>query len=104
MHRVIELHVAAPAKPAPGAPCNGCGVCCALEPCPLGVLASRRVHGACAALAWDDAESRYRCALVVRPQQGLPQVLRAAAPLVARLARRWIAAGAGCDCDAQARA
>ena len=39
-HAVIHLHPSAPPKPAEGAACNGCGVCCAWQPCPLGVLAS----------------------------------------------------------------
>ena len=37
---LIRIHADAPAKPPVGAPCNGCGVCCLLEPCPLGVLLS----------------------------------------------------------------
>jgi hypothetical protein len=90
---VIHLHRLAPAKPAPGDACNGCGVCCAAEPCPLGIVVSRRRRGACAALRWDDAAARYRCAL-------LPEA--APAPQ-RRLVARWIAAGAGCDCDLDAR-
>jgi hypothetical protein len=99
-HAVIHLHPRAPVKPAEGAACNGCGVCCAWQPCPLGVLASRRLQGACTALRWDDALGLYRCALVQDPATvwpGLPRLLHA--PL-AHLARRWIAAGAGCDCSA----
>ena len=46
--QVIRLHPAAPAKPPETAPCNGCGVCCAAEPCPIGVLVSGRRTGACA--------------------------------------------------------
>ena len=37
-HPVIYLQPEAPPKPALGAPCNGCGVCCGWQPCPLGVL------------------------------------------------------------------
>lgn len=83
--RVILLHPEAPPKPAPGAACNGCGVCCAAEPCPVGLLASLRRRGACQLLRWDG--ERYRCG-----------ALLAAGPL-APLLRRWIAAGAGCDSD-----
>jgi hypothetical protein len=85
-HRTILLASAAPAKPQPGAPCNGCGVCCAAEPCPLGVLVTRRRSGACAALVWNDTENAYRCGLLA--SRWLP----------AAWVRRWIAAGAGCDC------
>lgn len=89
--RVIYLERAAPPKPEPGAPCNGCGVCCAADPCPLGILASRRLRGACAALRWDAAERRYHCGIV-----------QEASGLTRRLALRWIGAARGCDCDHEA--
>lgn len=97
-HRVIHLHPQAPSKPAWGAACNGCGVCCAAEPCPVGILVSRRRTGPCAALRWVDAATGYRCAVVQDPGAYLG-VLPAA--WVRRLALRWIAAGAGCDSDAE---
>ena len=96
-HRVIEIHPQAPAKPAWGQPCNGCGVCCLAEPCPLCVLVSRRRRGACQALQWAPELSIYRCGMLSAPAAYLPSPLRWAAPLLARLARRWIAAGVGCD-------
>ncbi|HEY4068906.1 MAG TPA: hypothetical protein VGM74_18520 [Burkholderiaceae bacterium] len=99
MRQVIHLHVAAPPKPALNQPCNGCGVCCASAPCPLGVLASRRFTGACAALLWVDEGSQYRCGLIARPEDHLPRGLRWASPLLAKLTRRYIAAGVGCDCS-----
>lgn len=98
-HQVIHLHLDAPAKPAPGAACNGCGVCCASEPCPVGVLVSRRRRGACAALVWRDGAQAYRCGLVEQPAAHLPRALAWTAPLLRRLARRLIAAGIGCDCS-----
>ena len=64
---VVWLHPEAPAKPVEGAPCNGCGLCCLAEPCPLGVLVSRRRAGACLALRWSDADGRYLCGMVVDP-------------------------------------
>jgi hypothetical protein len=90
MPAVIHIHALAPPKPAVGAACNGCGVCCLAQPCPLGMLVSRRRTGACAALRWDDDAARYRC--------GLIDVQR---PWRTALARRWIAAGRGCDSDAR---
>lgn len=105
MRRVIQLHLQSPPKPAAGAACNGCGVCCAAEPCPVGMLVSRRRHGACTALVWQDDEpatagaapglrtGRYRCGLLVSRAPTL------AGRLADRLARRLIAAGQGCDCD-----
>lgn len=96
--RVIYLHLDAPPKPATGAPCNGCGVCCAIEPCPLGMLLSRRRRGACKALQWDAEASRYRCGAMADPATHLP---RLPAAWARRLARRWIAAGSGCDSQAE---
>jgi len=89
--RVIHIEPLAPAKPALGAACNGCGVCCLSEPCPLGMLASLRRRGACTALRWDAGATRYRCGLTTLPLPGA-------------LTRRWIAAGQGCDSDATATA
>ena len=96
---VIYLQSLAPAKPAPGAPCNGCGVCCTWQPCPLGMLVSGRRQGACTALRWHDGEQRYHCAMVADPQAVWPRLPGALQALFKRLALRWIAGGAGCDCD-----
>lgn len=101
-YQVIHLHVLAPAKPAVGRPCNGCGVCCASEPCPIGMLVSHRRQGACAALAWHEDARMYRCGMIEKPAAHLPAALRWSAPLVARLARRFVAAGIGCDSSVEA--
>ena len=103
--QIIHIEPVAPPKPAWGQPCNGCGVCCLVEPCPLGQLLSRRRRGACSALRWEGASGRYRCGAMLAPAE----VLRAAVPgrwlqalllpLLRRLAGRWIAAGRGCDCS-----
>src|ERR1035437_6058250 len=106
---VVLIHPQASSKPALGAPCNGCGVCCLLEPCPLGVLLSGRRHGACAALHWQEAQRQYRCGAISEPEtllrRRLPASLRASAPVLVwalrRWARRWVAAGIGCDCAVQ---
>ena len=95
--QVIHIHPAAPPQPAEGAPCNGCGVCCLAEPCPLGRVISRKRFGACDALRWSDAESMYRCGALSDTESVLGPRWRWAAPLLRRLARRWIAAGIGCD-------
>jgi hypothetical protein len=97
MPRIIHVHPDAPLKPAPGAACNGCGVCCLAEPCPIGMIASRKLRGACSVLRWDEAQARYRCGLLASPESLVrPRWLAAG---VALLARRMIAAGAGCDSD-----
>jgi hypothetical protein len=97
---IIAIHPAAPGTPALGAPCNGCGVCCIAEPCPLSRLLLGHRSGACPALIWDAAALRYACGMVATPAahlRWLPQTLQAP---FRRLSRRWIAAGKGCDFDA----
>lgn len=95
----IHLHRAAPHKPAFGAPCNGCGVCCASEPCPLSLVLLGHRQGSCPALTWQPDGGRYGCGLVFAPARHLRWLPRVLAGPAARLARRWIAAGSGCDCD-----
>lgn len=97
---IIHLHRAAPDKPAVGAPCNGCGVCCALTTCPAGRLRFLRVSGTCPALEWSPAETRYRCGLLTRPAHYL-WMPSAFEDFARRCLARWIAAGQGCDCDAE---
>lgn len=96
--RVILLHPQAPPKPEIGRPCNGCGVCCAAAPCPLGIWLSRRLQGACVALSWDEPGQRYLCGALAEPARWLPWLPATAA---SNLARRWIAAAKGCDSDLQ---
>ncbi|MDD5029314.1 MAG: hypothetical protein PHH58_07415 [Rhodoferax sp.] len=108
MVQTITIYSQAPPKPVLGAPCNGCGVCCLLNPCPLGVVLSGRRQGACAALRWQPAQAHYRCGAITQPTQVLGQRLPSwtspAVPslawLLRRAAPRWLAAGVGCDCDA----
>ena len=107
LSRVIPIQPEAPAKPAAGQPCNGCGVCCLYEPCPLGRLLSRRRQGSCRALHWDEGASRYRCGALSQPRvavraawPGAPSwLVTVLGAVLRRLAPRWIAAGQGCDCD-----
>lgn len=90
--QIIHIRADAPLKPLLGEPCNGCGVCCLAEPCPVGMLVSARRSGACRALRWDGVTRRYRCGLLgshARPG------------LLERFARRLISAGSGCDSDAE---
>lgn len=99
---VVWIEPGAPAKPPVGAPCNGCGLCCLWQPCPLGMVVSRRRRGRCSALAWSADQGHYRCGMLVDPRAAWPALPTAAVPWVQRLARRWIAAGIGCDFDAEA--
>lgn len=96
---IVYLHPAAPAKPPTGVACNGCGVCCAVEPCPLGMWLSRRRHGGCVALQWSGEQRRYLCGALADPARWLPWL---PAPWAQRLVRRWIAAGMACDATLEA--
>jgi hypothetical protein len=99
--QIIHLHNTAPAKPAVGEACNGCGVCCALETCPAARVRFLQTAGPCPALEWSAEENLYRCGLLLRPAHylgWLPAFVEAGAR---RLFGRWIAAGKGCDCDAE---
>ena len=96
---IISIHAEAPAKPAWGAPCNGCGVCCLSEPCPVGVVLSRRTTGACVAVIWNDEIHRYECGMITQPEAWLTLPWRWSRNLMVRLSKRWIASGKGCDCD-----
>jgi hypothetical protein len=87
--RVIFLQPLAPAKPAVGEPCNGCGVCCSLEPCPIGSLANLAIGGPCRSLVWHEDARRYRC--------GVVDAAARAGPWASRMTRRWIGADSGCD-------
>lgn len=114
--QVIYLQPEAPPKPALGAPCNGCGICCLAEPCPLGVVLSARRTGACSALRWNGDAVRYECGAITQPEAVLhaalskfrlptklqPGMARSLASRLPRWAMRWVAAGQGCDAALEA--
>ena len=100
-HQTIPIHPEAPAKPAWGDRCNGCGTCCAAEPCPVGVLVSGRRQGACKALEWRDADHRYVCGMVDAPGLYLGINHRWLNAALSTMTRRLISAGSGCDSDAE---
>lgn len=95
----IAIHPAAPPKPVLDAPCNGCGVCCAAEPCPVSRLLLGHRTGACPALQWHEPERRYVCGMVVAPASFLRWLPQRWSAFASRRCARWIAAGLGCDSD-----
>ena len=106
---IVHIYPEAAPKPLPGAPCNGCGVCCLLEPCPLGVLLSGKWTGACLGLRWHADLRQYRCGAISQPQavlnDRLPNCLQflssAVGWVLRRFAHRWVAAGMECDCHVE---
>lgn len=98
-------------KPRFGAPCNGCGYCCAVQPCALAEEFLNCVTGPCVALERDG--ERTGCGLVRNPlgylfkaarPNSVESVLDAALPsevaseLSAEMARA-LGIGLGCDSD-----
>jgi hypothetical protein len=100
--QVIHIQPLAPTKPAFGQACNGCGVCCLAEPCPLGVLLSRSRIGPCKALVWVELGQQYRCGALAGEIATSGLFAAGLARLRNRVVGRWIAAGSGCDCDLDA--
>jgi hypothetical protein len=99
--QVIHIQPLAPAKPAFGEACNGCGVCCLAETCPLGLLISRSRLGPCKALIWVAERKQYRCGVLGDGDNSKGLFFVAWARLRKWMFGRWIAAGKGCDCDLQ---
>ncbi len=94
---ILALNSEAPDKPAFGAPCNGCGVCCAAETCPWARLLFWQRRGPCPALIWNTEGRRYFCGLLIDPARyvcWLPSRWNIAA---IRFFTRRIAVGSGCD-------
>ena len=100
--RLIWLHVQAPDKPLSGEKCNGCGVCCAAEPCPVARVFLWQWRGTCRALLWVEADQHYRCGMLLQPSVYLRSLPASWQAWFSRLVARWIAAGIACDSDAQA--
>ena len=99
--QIIWIQRAAPEKPELGQACNGCGVCCLAEPCPVALVFLWQRRGACRALEWDEMQQRYACGMLLNPAQHISLLPSFLAPLFTRLSYRWIAAGKGCDSTAQ---
>lgn len=98
--QTVTLHAAAPAKPPAGAACNGCGLCCAAERCPVAWLFLPCGSGSCGALEWAEDARCYRCGMVAHPGDYLRWLPRRWQAAAGRWFASRIAAGAGCDFDA----
>ena len=81
-----------PTKPRYGAPCNGCGVCCQQELCPLGTTAFGAVPAPCPALHW--VQGRFWCGLALMEYEARRQDMT----IVPRLADA-LRLGQGCDME-----
>lgn len=99
--QTVTVHPQAPAKPATGAQCNGCGVCCAAESCPVAMVFLWQWRGACRALVWQDESRRYVCGMVLGPEQHVHFLPRYWVRRLGGFFAARISAGSGCDFDAQ---
>lgn len=99
--RVIWLQAAAPSKPAVGEACNGCGVCCAIETCPVSRVFLWQWRGPCRALEWHAEARHYRCGMLLHASRYLKILPRSFEPKFQAWIRRWIAADTACDSSAE---
>jgi hypothetical protein len=94
----MQLNVL-PQKPKYGEPCNGCGICCNVKPCPAAEEFLGATSGRCPALEYDG--TRFWCGMFRRPSyyasgrtyqsQAIDKVLR---PMIAQFT------GVNTYCDA----
>lgn len=101
VQQTITIHASAPSKPALGQACNGCGVCCAAEPCPVSLALLWPHQTPCKALIWSEAKQRYLCGMVSSPAQFLRWLPGRFNVAASRLFKRWIAADTVCDADVE---
>lgn len=86
----------APEYPGYGKPCNGCGFCCAAQPCGLAEEFLGAKEGPCPAMEF--ADGRFRCGLVAHPSDylGFPDFGN---ELVGGMIAEALGIGKGCDSE-----
>lgn len=100
---MVEGTIAMPptviAKPQRGQPCNGCGLCCALEPCGLALeFIDPQAQAPCPALERHDG--RYVCGLIRQPSRYMPDLPNDWADKhLGSMFAEALGAGKGCDAD-----
>ena len=77
----------APPKPRYGAPCNGCGLCCAAEVCAIGREAFGTTEAPCPGMMFN--EGRFQCEMILIEQMAGME------PLLVQA----LGIGKGCDAD-----
>ena len=87
-----------PVKPAKGAACNGCGYCCAEEPCAIAVEYIGAVaEGPCPALEFE--AGRAWCSLVRYASRYMDLPNDWADPILGEMFAAALGAGRGCVAD-----
>ncbi len=96
MIALLPMAQSAPVKPKAGQPCNGCGVCCAEEPCHVIRDFAHVTEGPCPAMEWE--AGRFYCGLIRQPSKYLGTVPEGDNPLGRQIAE-CLGAGRGCDSE-----
>jgi hypothetical protein len=99
--QIIEIHPMAPHKPEFGTHCNGCGVCCAAEPCPVAFIFLFQFKGRCRALLWQNDTGRYVCGMVVCSDQYVKLIPKRFRESMGKYFATRIATEVGCDFEAE---
>lgn len=87
----------APEKAPHGSPCNGCGYCCAAEPCEIAVEMLGATAGPCPAMEFD--AGRFWCGLIRHPSRHMGLPTDFADEVLGRIIAAALGAGRGCDAD-----
>lgn len=100
MTHTTNVRAAAARKPKFGTACNGCGLCCLIEPCSLAIeFVTSDTTGPCPALEKED--DRFWCGLLRRPHHYIEELKEK--PWVDGPIQEILLAsgafGAGCDSD-----
>lgn len=94
----LETPDRGPPKPAFGQACNGCGYCCAAEPCGIALeYISPHLAGPCPALEFEDG--RFHCGMVRRPGLYMSLPNDWADAFLGPLFARMLGVGKGCCAD-----
>lgn len=94
--------VKAPEKPAYGETCNGCGFCCAAEPCAVAKEFLKATEGPCPAMEFSIEDSRFYCGMMTRPGYHLGLATDIASHVnrsMGNLFAMMLGAGRGCDSE-----
>lgn len=86
----------APEYPGYGSPCNGCGFCCAAEPCQIARDFAGFTEGPCPAMEFEG--ERFVCGIVKAPSRyiGTPEFGDA---FLGEMIAKALGIGKGCDSE-----
>ena len=97
--RIAETIAKAPPKPASGSPCNGCGFCCAAEPCGVALnhIPGCSAQGPCPAMEFE--AGRFFCGMIRRPSHYMQLPNAWADEVLGDMIAQALGAGRGCDAE-----